>query len=178
MSHPASRKFVGWPGFGGLPERPDVRTMQDLVQLVTDELDQPTTLIAQSMGGVIAIQAALARPEQVTHLVLAATSGGVDVSDLHVEDWRPSYAQANPGVPRWFLEYGADLSASLALVGVPVLLLWGDADPISPIAVGFRLQQLFPRSRLHVIAGGDHDLANELWPIVAPLIDEHLSLVI
>lgn len=53
-----------------------------LAAKVVAEIDRPTALIAQPMGAVIAILVALERPAQVTHLVLTASSGGLDISDL------------------------------------------------------------------------------------------------
>jgi pimeloyl-ACP methyl ester carboxylesterase len=48
---------------------------------VVQYIDEPTALIAQSMGGVIAARAALERPDMVTRLVLSVTSGGIDALD-------------------------------------------------------------------------------------------------
>ncbi len=175
LLHPASRTRLGWPGFGDTPADPQVHTLDDLVPRVVAEIDQPSALIAQSMGGIIALQAALARPERVTHLVLAATSGGIDIADLVTEDWRPAFLKANPALPRWFTDDRSDLSASLGLIRAPVLLLWGDSDPISPVAVGQRLNKLLPRAQLHVFTGGGHDFANKLAPGVAAMIDQHLQ---
>jgi pimeloyl-ACP methyl ester carboxylesterase len=56
-----------------------------------------------------------------------------------------------------------------------VLLLWGEADPISPVAVGERLAALLPQSRLQVIPGADHGLCLHHADQVAPLIDAHLT---
>ena len=176
LVHPAPRVFLGWPGFGSVPINPKVQGIQDLVALVVDEIDQPTALIAQSMGGVIAIQAALKRPDLVTHLVLTVTSGGVNMSDLQAEDWRPAFIKANAMFPRWFAEYKDDISSAAGSVLAPALLLWGDADPISPVAVGLRLKGLLPASSMHVFPGGEHDLANKLALSVAPLIDAHLKM--
>jgi pimeloyl-ACP methyl ester carboxylesterase len=175
LVHRASRTRLGWPGFGAVPADADVRGIQDLIALVVDEIDQPSALIAQSMGGVIAVAAALRRPQLITPLVLSATSGGVDMSDLHVEDWRPAFCAENPTFPRWFADFEDDISSAVSAVQAPALLLWGDADPISPVAVGLRLQELLPNSRMHVLPGGEHDLVNKLASSVAPLIDEHLS---
>jgi pimeloyl-ACP methyl ester carboxylesterase len=66
------------------------------------------------------------------------------------------------------------LSAQLQTIDIPVLLLWGDADPISPVSVGQRLAALLPRARLQVSANGDHDLAETHAAEIAPLIDEFL----
>ncbi len=173
--HPASKIRLGWPGFGSVPADPHINGIDDLAAKFISEIDQPTALIAQSMGGVVAIQVALQRPELITHMVLAVTSGGIDVSDLDVEDWRPTFLGANPSFPRWFTDYKSDLSANLESIKIPVLLIWGDADPISPVAVGERLRGLLPFAHLHVIPGGLHDLANTLASSVAPLIDDHLN---
>jgi len=170
----AQRCLVGWPGFGIVPSNPDVNGLKDLVDLIISEIDQPTALIAQSMGGIIAMQAALARSSHVTHIVLCVTSGGVNMSDILAEDWRPEFLRNNPTIPRWFTDYQEDISSSLSNILAPTLLLWGDADPISPVAVGHRLEGLLPNRRMEVIKGGKHDLANKLATKVAPLIDEHL----
>lgn len=58
---------------------------------------------------------------------------------------------------------------------MPALLLWGDADPLSPVAAGRRLAGLLPRARLHVFAGGGHDLAHAFADEAAALIDDHLT---
>ncbi|ACO80000.1 hypothetical protein AvCA_38590 [Azotobacter vinelandii CA] len=147
----------------------------DLVARVVAEIDQPAALMAQSMGGVVAMLAALERPEQVSHLVLAATSGGMDMASLGAQDWRPLFAAENRTVPQWFIEYHEDLTHRLAELRMPVLLLWGDADPISPVGVGQRLAVLLPRAELHVFPGAGHRLAKNLAAQVAPLIDRHLA---
>jgi poly(3-hydroxyoctanoate) depolymerase len=175
LVHPASRTLMGWPGFDLVPADPNLHGMADLVAMVLKEMDQPCALIAQSMGGVIAVQAALKRPELLTHLVLAVTSGGVDMSALHAEDWRPAFVAANPAAPSWFVDCREDMSGRIGSIHAPTLLLWGDVDPISPVAVGRHLQNLLPRGSLHVLHGGKHDLVIKLAPDVARLIDEHLT---
>jgi pimeloyl-ACP methyl ester carboxylesterase len=177
LTHPGVRVHLGWPGFGPTPAAPDVKGIDDLVALVLGEIDQPTALVAQSMGGVIAIRATLARPQLVTHLVLTATSGGIDTTGLDVSDWRPAFIRANPNFPAWFINYKPNLAVDLGGIAAPALLLWGDADPISPVAVGRRLAELLPNAELHVIPGGNHDLAQVHALRVAPLIDAHLKTV-
>jgi pimeloyl-ACP methyl ester carboxylesterase len=134
------------------PDR-KISSIDDLVAKVVADIDRPTALIAQSMGGVIAIRAALERSKLVTHLVLAVTSGGLDVSDLGAQDWREAFHAANSTFPRWFADYKEDLTEHLKKISIPVLLLWGDVDPISPVAIGQRLALLLPRAELHVIHG-------------------------
>lgn len=175
LAHPAERVLMGWPGFGTLPADPQVRGIEDLVGQVVARLDRPTALIAQSMGGVVAVLAALQRPEQVTHLVLTVTSGGLDLQSLGAEDWRSEFSACYPQLPAWFCDYHDDLGAQLATLDIPTLLLWGDADPISPVRVGQRLQTLLPHAHLQVFAGGGHDLAQVMAAQVAPWVDGHLA---
>lgn len=175
LSHPARKVHMGWPGFGTIPPDPAVSGIDDLVARVVTKIDQPTALIAQSMGGVVAIRTALEKPWLVTHLVLAVTSGGVDVGSIGGEDWRPSFLRANPQLPRWFSTYQEDLSPRLSELTMPVLLLWGDSDPISPVSVGEQLAALLPCSHLHVVEGGDHDLVEMHAAAIAPMIETHLS---
>jgi pimeloyl-ACP methyl ester carboxylesterase len=122
---------LAWPGLGNVPPRPDVRGFDDLLRLTLATIDRDVALVAQSMGGILALQATLERPARVRRLVLAATSGGVD---------------------------------------------GGDADPISPVAVGQNLASLLPKSHLVVIPGGDHAFARDRAADVAPHILRHLDL--
>jgi pimeloyl-ACP methyl ester carboxylesterase len=174
IRHPGSRRILGWPGFGGLPADGRVTGIDDLVTLVTAEITGPADLFAQSMGGVVALRAAIERPSLVRHLVLSVTSGGIDVAALGGIDWRPTFRARNPSLPSWFEEERSDLSARLHEVKAPVLLLWGDADPISPVGVGRRLAQLLPDAELVVFEGGTHDLVFERADDVVPHIERHL----
>ncbi|ASL42626.1 Non-heme chloroperoxidase [Burkholderia sp. AD24] len=116
------------------------------------------------MGGVIAVLAALEKPERMTHLVLTVTSGGIDMRGSGAQDWRRGFLEANSSLPDWFVSFESDLTPALERVSQPVLLLWGDADPYSPVA----------DARLHVVSGGNHDLANVHAEQLAPIVDAHL----
>ncbi len=175
IRHPAPKIQLGWPGFGPTPAQADVNGIDDLVDMVLAQLDAPGALIAQSMGGVVAIKAALARPDLVTHLILAATSGGMDMTGLGAQDWRPFIRNDYSAIPDWFLNDRDDLTARLSELRMPTLLHWGDADPLSPVKVGQKLATHLPVSDLHIIEGADHDLAYTHAAQVAALIDRHLS---
>lgn len=171
-----ARRYFSWPGLGDEPPDPGVRGIDDLVALVVAALDEaPADLIAQSMGGVVAVRAALARPGRVRRLVLAATSGGVPVADLGGADWRGDYRAAYPHAAGWIAEPQPDFSARLGELAMPCLLLWGGADPISPPAVGRRLLELLPDARLHVVADGAHDLAVTHAATLAPVVAAFLG---
>jgi pimeloyl-ACP methyl ester carboxylesterase len=157
-----------------LPPEPSVNGIADLAARVIAEISAPVTLFAQSMGGIIALLAALERPTLVRRVILSATSGGIDMKALGGHDWRREFRAHNPNVPSWFEDECWDLSARLGEIRAPVLLLWGDADPISPVAVGERLGELLPNSRLVVLRGGTHDLVLERVDEVLPYVERHL----
>ncbi len=168
--------YFGWPGLGDQPPSPEVNGLDDLVDMVDSELARgPADLLAQSMGGLIAILASLRRPESVRRLVLSVTSAGLDMKGLGAADWQATYHQNHPNAARWLSDVHMDLSAELPQIAFPTLLLWGDADPISPVAVGERLAELLPNARLHVLKGGDHDLVRNRAGEVVPLIEAHLE---
>ena len=166
---------IGWPGHAGNVPDPSIRSLDDLVDHVVARITRPCAVLAQSMGGVVAMQAALRCPDRVTHLVLAATSGGIDIADLRPVDWREDFIRENPGIPRWFIDDTTDLTARIGAIVCPTLLLWGDADAISPVAVGERLHRLLPMSRLRVFAGAGHDLIRTHARDVAAEIAAHLG---
>lgn len=176
LRHPGQREFVAYPGFGGVPPESDVNSIDDLVTRVCASITGPVDLLAQSMGGVIAIRAALRNSALVRHLVLSVTSGGLDVAALGGANWRPEFRRLNPTVPTWFMDEREDLTNRLGEIHCPVLLLWGDADPISPVAVGRRLAELLPRAELVVIRNGTHDLVSDRADEVIPYIEKHLAL--
>ena len=172
------RVFLERPGHGSVPPDPRVSRFEHLVALVADQMDRPVDLVAQSMGGAVAIRAALDRPAMVRHIVLSATSGGVDLSRFSTEDWRSPYRREYPNAAASavLLEHRDDFSERIRTITAPTLLLWGDSDPISPVAVGEYLASLLPRSKLIVVPGGSHGFAEEQPEVVAPYIASHLAL--
>jgi pimeloyl-ACP methyl ester carboxylesterase len=110
----------------------------------------------------------------VRRIVLTATSGGLPVRDLGGSDWQTTYRQAFPCAQTWITETREDLSARLREVVAATLLIWGDKDAVSPLAVGRELEQILPNAKMSVIAGGDHDMALTHPDQVAKLITGHL----
>jgi len=172
---PGDKAYLGWPGAGAQPSAPDVRGFDDLVRRAVAALDNRSAIVAQSMGGIVAVRVARAFPERLTHLVLAATSGGVDVARFGAEDWRPDYRRAFPHAAPWLTETRPDHTADIGRITTPTLLIWGDADPISPLAVGQHLASLLPHATLVVVPGGTHSLAKEQPAVVAAHIRDHLA---
>ena len=153
------KQIIAYPGFGGYAKNQDIQNFQQLTDYVVDSIPSKSILIAQSMGGIFAIAKALRQPEQVLALVLIATSGGIDLSQFNVQDWRTDYQRQYPDYPEWFMSSKVDYEAALSEIKVPVLLIWGDQDPISPLAVAQHLQAKFVHAQLHIILQGQHDLA-------------------
>jgi pimeloyl-ACP methyl ester carboxylesterase len=169
--------YFAWPGLGGEPADPRVRGFGDLVALVEAELTEPCDVVAQSMGGVVAVRVALRHPDKVRRLVLVATSGGVDVARFGAADWREEYRREFPGASAWVTAERPDHTSDIGRIGAPTLLVWGDSDPVSPVAVGEHLASLLPNATLRVVRGGTHGMAAERPDDVAPLIAAHLDLV-
>jgi pimeloyl-ACP methyl ester carboxylesterase len=167
---------MSYPGFDGTPSDPEVSGMDGLVDSLVRRVTQPTALVAQSMGGVLAIEAALSKPQLITHLVLIATSGGLDTALYGAIDWRKEFSLEHPDLPGWFASYDEDLTRRLKELEMPVLLLWGDRDPISPVAIGEEFLSSFRRAQLHIVPNAGHNLAQTHSSWIAPLIAAFLEI--
>jgi pimeloyl-ACP methyl ester carboxylesterase len=169
------KEYFGWPGLGDQPHDPAIKGIDDLLRLVSARIDEPVDLVAQSMGGVLAARLALEQPGRVRRLVLTVTSGGVNMAGLGAADWRADYRRSFPNAAGWITEARSSSDLPVERISAPTLLIWGDADAISPVAVGQHLEQRIPDARLHVVPGGDHDLAKTHAELVASLIARHLT---
>ncbi|WP_353166279.1 alpha/beta hydrolase [Acinetobacter sp.] len=168
------KTVLAYPSFGGSPDHPDIQSFEDLQDYVIAQIQHPSIVIAQSMGGIFAVQAALQKPQQIAALVLVATSGGIDLAPFHVADWRKDYQQTF-AVPSWFVDHQSYMDELLSQISCPVLLIWGDSDPISPLKVGEYLHEKIGNSTLHVVAQGEHDLAYVFAHSVSALIENFIS---
>lgn len=168
-------RLLSWPGAGTEPHDPAVRGYEDLIDYAAARISDGTDVIAQSMGGVVAIGLALTQPRKVRRLVLVATSGGLEFASPSSSDWRAAYLEEFPSAAAWVTAQRVDYTGRLHRLTVPTCLIWGDADPISPPAVGRALHQALPTSDLHVLPGATHMLARERVEETAALITGHLG---
>jgi pimeloyl-ACP methyl ester carboxylesterase len=168
-------RLLSWPGAGSQPHDPSVVGYDDLVVRAAAAVDEGSDVVAQSMGGVVAVGLALTHPRKIRRLVLVATSGGLEIDAFGAEDWRKEYASEFPDAAPWVTEQHVDYGQELGRISVPTCLIWGDADPISPVAVGRAVAAALPRSTLHVVAGGTHMMGRERPDEIASLIVGHLS---
>jgi pimeloyl-ACP methyl ester carboxylesterase len=164
-----------WPGAGDQPSHPNVSSYCDLIELAAADTEHGSDIVAQSMGGAVAIGLALAHPEKVRRLVLVATSGGVSLDQHATEDWRAEYRATFPNADPWVSGERPDFTADIAQIMAPTLLIWGDQDPISPVSVGESLHKLLPNSHLRVLTGGTHWLAHDRPDDIAGLVIDHLG---
>lgn len=65
-------RLVSWPGAGSEAHDPTIAGYDDLVVRAARAADDGSDVVAQSMGGVVAVGMALAHPRKVRRLVLVA----------------------------------------------------------------------------------------------------------
>ena len=175
LPEPYTKQVIAYPGFHGVAAHPDIKSFNDLTDYVVAQIQQPSILIAQSMGGIFAIAATLQKTDLIKGLVLMATSGGINLDPFQVQDWRQAYQQEYLQYPDWFVTAKVDCEAQLVHIQQQVLLLWGDQDLISSVAVGQHLHHIFKKSELYVIQGGEHDFAEQYADEVAIYINDFIK---
>ena len=81
-----TKQVIAYPSFHGMAAHPDINSFDDLTNYVVAQIQQPSILIAQSMGGIFAIATTLKKTDLVKGLVLIATSGGINLDPFLVQD--------------------------------------------------------------------------------------------
>ncbi|KXO82590.1 alpha/beta hydrolase [Acinetobacter venetianus] len=170
-----TKQVIAYPCFHGEPAHPDINSFDDLTSYVTEKIQQPSILIAQSMGGIFAIAAALKKTHLIKGLVLIATSGGINLDQFQVQDWRQGYQAEYLQYPDWFVTANIAYENSLTDVDIKTLLIWGDQDFISPVPVGQYLNRILKNSTLYIVKNGDHQLAEKYANEVSLQIKHYLE---
>ena len=152
---------------------------EDALAAIDMQTDGPLVLVGSSMGGWMALLAALARPERVNGLVLIAPAPDFteklmwpefspeEQAEIMQEGFslRPSvYGEPYP-ITRALIEDGRQwsiLDKDIAFVG-PVRILQGMQDPDVPWGHALALTQALTAEDLvlHLIKDGDHRLSRE-----------------
>ncbi|NNH78857.1 alpha/beta hydrolase [Acinetobacter sp. ANC 5380] len=171
------KEVIGYPGFGNVPDNTNIKNFRDLQNDVTSKINSKSILIAQSMGGIFAVNKAFTDPSLIKGLVLIATSGGIDLTPFNVQDWRTEYQEQYPRYPKWFMTTNVNYEEYLEKINIPTLLIWGDDDPISPINVGKYLNTILKDSKLKIIKDGKHDLAEKHAKEVSLYINQFLETI-
>lgn len=164
-----NRRFLG----GELP-LPFDDAASVLGRWISSSFDESVHLIGHSMGGQIAILIAAAYPENVRSLVLVSSTGiPFRVEPLsHARNamrLRRSTLSFGPVVARDFLRAGptavalaaarllrADATEAMRALTMPVLLVWGERDPLVPEAYASEMLERIVGSRIEFIPSAGH----------------------
>ncbi len=171
---------VDLPGFGDSPVLRRGESVNETARLLLGLLEQQgidsAVLVGHSMGTQLAVEVSLQRPDAALALVLiapvidpAARSSSVlfrrMVRDMYDDSakvlMKGLWLYCRAGVPMYFrklrmmLAYRMDLS--LPRVNVPVLIVRGQTDIVSPIEWCTAAAALAPNGRLIEIAGCGHE---------------------
>jgi len=186
--------FVDLPGHGSSPRPPAVPSIalySDAMITFLNGLVSPAILIGHSMGGAVALQAALARPDLVDRLVLLSTGCQLPVPETVLLGFETDYdstldailqhafsrtvdpdlfsracngiRKTDPAIVR------ADFQACNAFnvcsrvheVTCPTLIICGGDDRLTPLIYSEQLHASIASSRLEVVPGGSHMLMLE-----------------
>lgn len=176
----------------------------DLIALL-DALALPAAILAgHSLGGAVALQAALTAPDRAAGLVLISTAARLRVSPAILEAANDPPALARllcglfwgPETPDVIRDLGerkvaevpaavlrADFSAaaghdvreSLASITAPALVLCGEADQMTPPALSEKLRDALPHAEAVLFPGAGHRLPDERPQAVADAISGWLG---
>ena len=160
----------------------DADGVDALVLLSAATLDAwPPPGVAQARAR---LEASGCTPDTVRQLVRGAFEDGAIQRDRLPDEVLDAYA--DPYVigdgPARFMRVlegldGAGLAeraAELAAIDVPVLIFWGEDDPVYPSSVGERLNDAMPSSTLGLLPGCGHFLVEEAAETIGPMISEYL----
>jgi len=175
LRRPCDVRVIDLPGLGRIPADPDVHGYRDLVDFVAGRTTDPGAVIAQSMGAFIGLDLALRKPDLVTHLVLVAATGGVDVAACGAADWRGAYMTEYPESQPWATEAVPDLTPRLGEMRAPVLLIWPSADPLSPIGVARAIAAKVSNTSLVTFESNDHWVARRFPMETAAAIESFVG---
>ena len=161
-------------------------------------------LVGHSMGGAIAQTVALAAPDRIAALGLAATGPRLPVAPALLDDLQHAFPAAVRRIARLAyarkvdaqlietfaeqlestsssLVYGDflacstfDVTTELGRIACPTLVLCGTADRMTPLQLSNDLVQAIPNAILHTIEGAGHMVMQEEPEQVAGEIDQFL----
>jgi len=173
-------EMIGFGKSRGAVRQPTMPEMAGLLVRWLDALGVDRThFVGHSMGAQVAVHLAGRRPDRIDRLVLSDAAGIPHaLSPDHLVDvarelawprtWgRPGFlptiaADAVRTGPRTLVSamrgiLADDIRPLLPRVRAPTLLLWGEHDPVTPVADAEAIARLVPGARLVVIEGASHN---------------------
>jgi len=144
-----------------------------LARWIESSFDGPVHLAGNSLGGQIAIHLAASRPDLVRSLVLIDSTGipfeiaaGAHIENIALpHGWRTFFLiltrdlfRAGPtaiavAFARLLRDDARPLMSKLAM---PVLLIWGEHDPLVPLTYAKQMLEEMPHAKLRVIPRAGH----------------------
>jgi pimeloyl-ACP methyl ester carboxylesterase len=192
------------PPNGDVPE--DIGTYAQVVARFAEALNLPRFVLAgHSMGGAVALELALQRPEMLAGLILVATGARLPVAPELLSAIQGDYESAarlmagwsqgtrsDPDTMRIYLQrlreldpqvlyrdYAAcnawDRTANLGRIRAPALVICGDADRMTPLKYGLELQQSIRGAQLVIVPDAGHMVMLEQPALVAWEVQQFLK---
>lgn len=181
--------FVDLPGHGDSPA--SIESYAAVVIRLLEELGGPAILLGHSMGGAIALDIALTRPDLLRGLVLVGTGGRLPVSEKILLGLESDYDKTLDAIVRYCFSKNADpdlldrartemrrtpadivrgdfhfcnafdVCDRLHEVAVPTHIICGEKDFMTPPSLSEHLHRAIPNSQLDIIPAGSHMLMLE-----------------
>jgi pimeloyl-ACP methyl ester carboxylesterase len=183
------------PGFGQSEQPTDFSySVRDEAEAVVGFMDalgiHDADLGGWSMGGGIAQNLAARHPERVRKLLLFDSEGIYEKPKWDVNLTRPKSSGVAPYIARdilrrseenaWVIHRAIDNTGNntndeqLSSLKMPVLIIWGELDSITPLSEGKRISELIPQSQMEVFPGCGHlaptQCANDIGPVVVEFL--------
>jgi pimeloyl-ACP methyl ester carboxylesterase len=144
-----------------------------MARWIETSFDRPVHLVGNSMGGHVAIHIAALRPDLVRSLILVDSSGipfelnpGLHIENIVVLQGMLSFARVlvrdafRSGPTAITLAFARllrdDARPLMRTLKMPVLLLWGERDPLVPLPYAERIRQEIPHAKLVVVPRAGH----------------------
>ncbi len=191
-------------GHGRSPARPGdgLAPYVEDVLAVLHALAMPTVIVGHSMGGAIALTAALQHPDDLVGLGLVGTGARLKVHPQILELCQTDFERALSLVASWAFAEGApaelvqkareqmrrngqdvlyrdfascstfDVMNRLSEISVPTIVLCGREDKLTPVKYSEYLQQNIPKAQLRVIERAGHMVMLEQPQAVTTALQE------